>query len=120
MKKIYLSTLLAVFVNTAFASFPINENKLDKSKSIELLDSSESSLIGNLSLACAVLSMLTIMGLSLPPIFILLSLPAVVLGAMSLSTKGRIQGLIGMIIGLAEILLIILALVIFSSIAGWF
>ena len=42
---------------------------------------------------------------------------------MMLAAKARpqrIQGLIGMIIGLAEILLIILTLVIFSSIAGWF
>jgi hypothetical protein len=47
-------------------------------------------------------------------------LPAVVLGAMSLKTKGRIQGLIGLIIGLVEILFIVIALVLLFSIIGWF
>jgi|TARA_B110000238_G_scaffold122621_1_gene132737 hypothetical protein len=48
-----------------------------------------------------------------------LCLPAIVLGIMSLNTKGRIQGIFGLILGLAEILLIIFFLVIFSSVLGW-
>tara|TARA_B100000963_G_C22477638_1_gene603137 strand:- start:119 stop:238 length:120 start_codon:yes stop_codon:yes gene_type:complete len=39
---------------------------------------------------------------------------------MSLNTKGRIQGLIGLIIGLVEILLLVFSLVIIFSTLGWF
>ena len=115
MKKIFFTILFTGFFNFLFASFPISEiNPIS-----EMALNSESSLFGNLSLIFSIISAVSIAS-GLPFIFALLCLPAVVLGAMSLKTKGRIQGLIGLIIGLVEILFIVLALVLLFSIIGWF
>ena len=115
MKKIFFTILFTGFFNFLFASFPISEiNPIS-----EMAMNSESSLFGNLSLICSIISAVSI-AIGLPFIFYLLCLPAVVFGAMSLNTKGRIQGLIGLIIGLTEILFLVVALVIVISIIGWF
>ncbi len=115
MKKIFFTILFTGFFNFLFASFPISEiNPIS-----EMAINSESSLFGNLSLIFSIIAAVTIT-IGLPPIFMFLCLPAVVLGAMSLNTKGRIQGLIGLIIGLVEILLLVFSLVIIFSTLGWF
>jgi hypothetical protein len=115
MKKIFFTILFTGFFNFLFASFPISEiNPIS-----EMAMNSESSLFGNLSLIFSIISAVSL-ATGLPIIFSFLCLPAVILGAMSLNTKGRIQGLIGLIIGLIEILFLVVALVIVISIIGWF
>ena len=115
MKKIIFTILFTGVFNFLFASFPISEiNPIS-----EMALNSESSLFGNLSLIFSIISAVSLAS-GLPVIFSFLCLPAVILGAMSLNTKGRIQGLIGLTIGLAEILFLALAFVTLFSILGWF
>ena len=116
MKKIFILLLLINFLTPTFASFPIEKNKLNK-KTIQLTKNNDRQLLGNLSLICGGLAAISLTGGAAGLLF--LCLPAIVLGIMSLNTKGRIQGIFGLILGLAELLLIIFFLVIFSSVLGW-
>ena len=117
MKKIFIFLLLINLLTPAFASFPVEEKNTLNKKTIQLTKNNDSQLLGNLSLICGGLAAISLTGGAAGLLF--LCLPAIVLGIMSLNTKGRIQGIFGLILGLAEILLIIFFLVIFSSVLGW-
>ena len=117
MKKIFIFLLLINLLTPAFASFPVKEKNTLNTKTIQLTKNNDSQLLGNLSLICGVLAAISLTGGAAGLLF--LCLPAIVLGIMSLNTKGRIQGIFGLILGLAELLLIIFLLVIFSSVFGW-
>ena len=117
MKKIFIFLLLINLLTPVFASFPVKEKNTLNTKTIQLTKNNHSQLLGNLSL---IFGGLAAMSLTLGAAGLLfLCLPAIVLGIMSLNTKGRIQGMFGLILGLAELLLIIFLLVIFSSVFGW-
>ena len=117
MKKIFIFLLLINFITPIFASFPVDEKNTQNKKKVQLIENNDSQLLGNLSLICGGLAAISLTGAASALLF--LCLPAIVLGIMSLNTKGRIQGIFGLILGLAELLLIILFLVIFSSVLGW-
>ena len=117
MKKIFIFLLLINLLTPAFASFPVKEKNTLNTKTIQLTKNNDSQLLGNLSLICGGLAAMSLIVGAAGLLF--LCLPAIVLGIMSLNTKGRIQGIFGLILGLAELLLIIFLLVIFSSVFGW-
>ena len=105
LKKIIFSILFIGTINTTFASFPITEKHQENIAISEETIFNDSSLWGNLSLIFSILPLLAAMEF-IAGFFIFFCIPAVVFGAMSLKTKGRIQGMIGMIIGILEIALI--------------
>ena len=117
MKKIFIFLLLINLLTAAFPSFPVKEKNTLNTKTIQLTKNNDRQLLGSLSL---IFGGLAAMSLTLGAAGLLfLCLPAIVLGIMSLNTKVRIQGICGLILGLAELLLIIFLLVIFSSVFGW-
>ncbi len=118
LKKIIFSILFIGTINTTFASFPIAEKYQENIAISEETISNDSSLYGNLSLIFSILPLLAIMEIGIPGSFIFFCLPAVVFGLMSLETKGRIQGLIGMYIGFLEIIFIALVLLLLGPALG--
>ena len=84
-------------------------------------DTSESgsALLGNLSLILSVLALLPWLDIGFGWVFLLLSIPATILGFISFDTKGRIQGLIGFFISFAHIVLWLLIFLLFGSLFGW-
>ena len=118
LKKIIFSILFIGTINTTFASFPITEKYKENIAISEETISNDSSLYGNLSLIFSILPLLAIMEIGIPGSFIFFCIPAVVFGLMSLETKGRIQGLIGMYIGFLEIIFIALVLLLLGPALG--
>jgi len=118
LKKIIFSILFIGTINTTFASFPIAEKYQENIAISEETISNDSSLYGNLSLIFSILPLLAIMEIGIPGSFIFFCIPAVVFGLMSLETKGRIQGLIGMYIGFLEIIFIALVLLLLGPALG--
>ena len=118
LKKIIFSILFIGTINTTFASFPIAEKYQENIAISEETISNDSSLWGNLSLIFSILPLLAIMEIGIPGSFIFFCIPAVVFGLMSLETKGRIQGLIGMYIGFLEIIFIALVLLLLGPALG--
>ena len=103
LKKIIFSILFIGTINTTFASFPIAEKYQENVTISEEPNFKDSSLYGNLSLIFSILPLLAVMEIGIPGSFIFFCIPAVVFGLMSLETKGRIQGLIGMYLSLIHI-----------------
>ena len=117
LKEIIFSILFIGTINTTFASFPVTEKHQEYIVISEEPKLNDSSLYGNLSLIFSILPLLAAMEL-IAGFFIFFCIPAVILGAMSLGTKGRIQGFVGMIIGLLEIAFIALVLAFFGATLG--
>ena len=118
LKKIFFSILFIGTINTTFASFPVTKKYQENVIISEEPKLNDSFLYGNLSLIFSILPLLAIMEIGIPGFFIFFCIPAVVLGVMSLETKGRIQGLIGMIIGILEIVFITLLLSLLGATLG--
>ena len=118
LKKIIFSILFIGTINTTFASFPVTEKHQEYIVISEEPKLNDSSLYGNLSLIFSILPLLAVMEIGIPGFFIFFCLPAVVFGLMSLETKGRIQGLIGMYIGFLEIIFIALVLLLLGPALG--
>ena len=118
LKKIFFSILFIGTINTTFASFPVTKKYQENVIISEEPKLNDSFLYGNLSLIFSILPLLAIMEIGIPGFFIFFCIPAVVLGVMSLETKGRIQGFVGMIIGLLEIAFIALVLAFFGATLG--
>ena len=118
LKKIIFSILFIGTINTTFASFPITEKYQENATISEELKTNDSSLYGNLSLIFSILPLLVFMDIGFPGFFIFFSLPAIVFGVMSFETKGRIQGLIGTVIGFLEIVFIALVLSLWGATLG--
>ena len=117
LKKIIFSILFIGTINTTFASFPVTEKHQEYIVISEEPKLNDSSLYGNLSLIFSILPLLAAMEF-IAGFFIFFCIPAVVFGAMSLQTKGRIQGLFGMIIGFLEIAFFALVLALLAAPLG--
>lgn len=120
LRNIFLPLLFFCIINTTFASFPVTEKNDETYINNLTTETDNSSLYGNLSLILSIISLLPwleIGFLGWPLLF--LSIPALVLGIVSLNTKGRLKGIIGSVIGFLHIFYWILVLLLFSSLFGW-
>ena len=120
LKKIFFSIFFISIINTTFASFPVTEKNDETYITNSTTETNNSSIYGNLSLILSLISLLPwleIGFLGWPLLF--LSVPAVVLGIISLNTKSRLKGIIGSVIGFLHIVYWILVLLLFSSLFGW-
>ena len=118
--KIFFSILFISTVNTAFASFPVYEVEREFVCVNKDFSKSDSSLYGNLSLILSLLALLPWLDIGFfgwPLLF--LSVPAVVLGIMSVDTKARLKGIIGSVIGFLHIVYWGLIFLLFSSLFGY-
>ena len=118
-KKTFFTFLLFLLVSNSFASFPVSEINPEIIVSNEDTSESGSALLGNLSLILSVLALLPWLDIGFGWVFLLLSIPATILGFISFDTKGRIQGLIGFFISFAHIVLWLLIILLFGSLFGW-
>ena len=118
-KKSFFTFFLFLFVSNSFASFPVSEINPEIIVSNEDTSKSGSALLGNLSLILSVLALLPWLDIGFGWAFLLLSIPASILGFISFDTKGRIQGLIGFFISFAHIGLWLLIFLLFGSLFGW-
>ena len=118
-KKTFFTFLLFLLVSNSFASFPVSEINAEIIVSNENVSESGSDLLGNLSLILSVLALLPWLDIGFGWVFLLLSIPATILGFISFDTKGRIQGLIGFFISFAHIVLWLLIILLFGSLFGW-
>ena len=119
-KKSFFTFFFFLFVSNLFASFPISEINSEIIVANEDTSKRGSALFGNLSLILSILALLPWLEIGFfgwPLLF--LSVPALVLGIMSLNTKGRLKGIIGSVIGFLHIVYWILVLLLFSSLFGW-
>ena len=118
-KKTFFTFFLFLLVSNSFASFPVSEINPEIIVSNEDTSESRSALLGNLSLILSVLALLPWLDIGFGWVFLLLSIPATILGFISFDTKGRIQGLIGFFISFAHIVLWLLIILLFGSLFGW-
>ena len=118
-KKTFFTFLLFLLVSNSFASFPVSEINPEIIVTNEDSSESGSALLGNLSLILSVLALLPWLDIGFGWAFLLLSIPATILGFISFDTKGRIQGLIGFFISFAHIVLWLLIILLFGSLFGW-
>ena len=118
-KKKFFTFFLFLLVSNSFASFPVSEINPEIIVSNEDTSESRSALLGNLSLILSVLALLPWLDIGFGWVFLLLSIPATILGFISFDTKGRIQGLIGFFISFAHIVLWLLIILLFGSLFGW-
>lgn len=118
-KKTFFTFFLFLLVSKSFASFPVSEINPEIIVSNEDTSESGSALLGNLSLILSVLALLPWLDIGFGWVFLLLSIPATILGFISFDTKGRIQGLIGFFISFAHIVLWLLIILLFGSLFGW-
>ena len=118
-KKTFFTFFLFLLVSNSFASFPVSEINPEIIVSNEETSESGSALLGNLSLILSVLALLPWLDIGFGWVFLLLSIPATILGFISFDTKGRIQGLIGLFISFAHIVLWLLIILLFGSLFGW-
>ena len=118
-KKTFFTFFLFLLVSNSFASFPVSEINPEIIVSNEDISESGSALLGNLSLILSVLALLPWLDIGFGWVFLLLSIPATILGFISFDTKGRIQGLIGFFISFAHIVLWLLIILLFGSLFGW-
>ena len=118
-KKSFLTFFFFLLVSNSFASFPVSEINPEIIVSNEDATESGSALLGNLSLILSVLALLPWLDIGFGWVFLLLSIPATILGFISFDTKGRIQGLIGFFISFAHIVLWLLIILLFGSLFGW-
>ena len=118
-KKTFFTFFLFLLVSNSFASFPVSEINPEIIVSNEDTSESGSALLGNLSLILSVLALLPWLDIGFGWVFLLLSIPATILGFISFDTKGRIQGLIGFFISFANIVLWLLIILLFGSLFGW-
>ena len=118
-KKTFFTFFLFLLVSNSFASFPVSEINTEIIVANEDTSESGSALLGNLSLILSVLALLPWLDIGFGWVFLLLSIPASILGFISFDTKGRIQGLIGFFISFAHIVLWLLIILLFGSLFGW-
>tara|TARA_B100001057_G_scaffold62799_1_gene56303 strand:- start:182 stop:565 length:384 start_codon:yes stop_codon:yes gene_type:complete len=118
-KKSFFTFFFFLLFNNSFASFPVSEINTEIIVANEDISESGSVLLGNLSLILSVLALLPWLDIGFGWAFLLLSIPAVILGFISFDTKGRIQGLIGFFISFAHIVLWLLIILLFGSLFGW-
>ena len=118
-KKTFFTFFLFLLVSNLYASFPVSEINTEIIVSNEDTSESGSALLGNLSLILSVLALLPWLDIGFGWVFLLLSIPATILGFISFDTKGRIQGLIGFFISFAHIVLWLLIILLFGSLFGW-
>tara|TARA_X000000368_G_scaffold189906_1_gene149746 strand:- start:206 stop:589 length:384 start_codon:yes stop_codon:yes gene_type:complete len=118
-KKTFFTFFLFLLVSNSFASFPVSEINPEIIVSNEDTSESRNALLGNLSLILSVLALLPWLDIGFGWVFLLLSIPATILGFISFDTKGRIQGLIGFFISFAHIVLWLLIILLFGSLFGW-
>ena len=118
-KKTFFTFSFFLLVSNSFASFPVSEIIPEIIVSNEYTSESGSALLGNLSLILSVLALLPWLDIGFGWAFLLLSIPATILGFISFDTKGRIQGLIGFFISFAHIILWLLIFLLFGSLFGW-
>ena len=118
-KKTFFTFFLFLLVSNSFASFPVSEINTEIIVSNGDTSESGSALLGNLSLILSVLALLPWLDIGFGWVFLLLSIPATILGFISFDTKGRIQGLIGFFISFAHIVLWLLIILLFGSLFGW-
>ena len=118
-KKTFFTFFLFLLVSNLFASFPVSEINTEIIVANEDTSESGSALLGNLSLILSVLALLPWLDIGFGWVFLLLSIPASILGFISFDTKGRIQGLIGFFISFAHIVLWLLIILLFGSLFGW-
>ena len=118
-KKKFFTFFLFLLVSNSFASFPVSEINPENIVSNEDTSESGNALLGNLSLILSVLALLPWLDIGFGWTFLLLSIPATILGFISFDTKGRIQGLIGFFISFAHIVLWLLIILLFGSLFGW-
>ena len=118
-KKTFFTFFLFLLVSNSFASFPVSEINTEIIVANEDTSESGSALLGNLSLILSVLALLPWLDIGFGWVFLLLSIPATILGFISFDTKGRIQGLIGFFISFAHIVLWLLIILLFGSLFGW-
>ena len=118
-KKSILTFFFFLLVSNSFASFPVSEINPEVIVSNEDTSEGGSALFGNLSLILSVLALLPWLDIGFGWVFLLLSIPATILGFISFDTKGRIQGLIGFFISFAHIVLWLLIILLFGSLFGW-
>ena len=118
--KIFFSILFISAINTSFASFPVFELEREFVCANEDFSKSDSSVYGNLSLILSLFALLPLLDIGFfgwPLLF--LSVPAVVLGVMSIETKARLKGIIGSVIGFLHIVYWGLIFLLFSSLFGY-
>ena len=118
-KKSFFTFYFFLLVSNSFASFPVSEINPEIIVSNEDTSESGSALLGDLSLILSVLALLPWFDIGFGWVFLLLSIPATILGFMSFDTKGRVQGLIGFFISFAHIVLWLLIILLFGSLFGW-
>ena len=118
-KKTFFTFFFFLLVSNSFASFPVSEINTEIIVANEDTSESGSALLGNLSLILSVLALLPWLDIGFGWVFLLLSIPATILGFISIDTKGRIQGLIGFFISFAHIVLWLLIILLFGSLFGW-
>ena len=118
-KKSFFTFFFFLLVSNSFASFPVSEINPEIIVANEDASESGSALLGNLSLILSVLALLPWLDIGFGWAFLLLSIPATILGFLSFDTKGRIQGLIGLFISFAHIVLWLLIILLFGSLFGW-
>jgi len=118
-KKSFFTFFFFLLFSNSFASFPVSEINPEIIVTNEDISESGSSLLGNLSLTLSVLALLPWLDIGFGWAFLLLSIPATILGFISFDTKGRIQGLIGFFISFAHIVLWLLIILLFGSLFGW-
>ena len=118
-KKSFFTFFFFLLVSNLFASFPVSEINPEIIVANEDTSESGSALLGNLSLILSVLALLPWLDIGFGWAFLLLSIPATILGFISFDTKGRKQGLIGFFISFAHIVLWLLIILLFGSLFGW-
>ena len=118
-KKTFFAFFLFLLVSNSFASFPVSEINPEIIVANEDTSENGSALLGNLSLILSVLALFPWLDIGFGWVFLLLSIPASILGFISFDTKGRLQGLIGFFISFAHIGLWLLIFLLFGSLFGW-
>ena len=118
-KKSFFTFYFFLLVSNSFASFPVSEINTEIIVLNEDTSESGSALLGDLSLILSVLALLPWFDIGFGWVFLLLSIPATILGVMSFDTKGRVKGLIGFFISFAHIVLWLLIILLFGSLFGW-
>ena len=86
-KKSFFTFFLFLLVSNSFASFPVSEINPEVIVSNEDTSEGGSALFGNLSLILSVLALLPWLDIGFGWAFLLLSIPASILGFISFDTK---------------------------------
>ena len=111
MKKIVLLLITLFSLNLiTYASFPVTENQTEQISTLSEIPTvtGDGPVYGIVALCCGVI------GLAIP----FFGIPAIVFGAMGLKRSGKGMAIAGLVLGILEVIILLLALLFVAALGG--